>query len=179
MPYTAYDPRNYDPNLRPSYEVIPVGDYRVRIRSADYHISKNSGKESIKIEFDVSGTKNRLWMYIGCQPETHEQKVRLDQRLGELFEAFHMQPTMNLVQWAGKVGGVHVKHEDYNGEKTAKIAYILRPDEQESLPAWQEPGSQPFAQPDVTPMDVSDSSFGTPTSYRQQQNPGEMPSIPF
>ena len=178
MPYTGYDPRNYDPNKRPEYDSIPVGDYRVRIAKADYHISKNSGKESIKIEFDVSGMKNHLWLYIGCQPEDQEQKVKLDQRLGELFDAFNMQPTMNLPAWVGKVGGVHVKHEDYNGEKSAKVAYILRRDKTDLLPPWQNPGDAPhpaFAGPDTTTFSVPFNNAQPqtqPQSYRNTSNPG-------
>ena len=182
MPYNDYDPKNYNPNLKFTRELIPVGDHRVRIRDCSYYISKNSGKESIKIEFDVSGTKSRLWLYIGCQPETHDAKVRLDQRLGEFMDAFKIPQTMNFGQWLNKVGAVHVKHEDFNGEKSAKIAYILRQDEAARLPAWKEPGdssrsSQAFASPDVMPYDVSDLNNFTPPPQSYRQN--DPVNIPF
>ena len=182
--YTGYDPKNYDPNAKRDFELLPVGDYRVRIAKAEYYTSK-AGKESIKIEFDVSGTKSRLWLYIGCQPETMDQKIKLDQRLGEFFDAFAMQPEFrNLTVWNGHVGGVHVKHEDYNGEKSAKIAYVLRREKTDLLPPWTEPGQVPsraFAGSDTTAFDATFND-SQPTSYRQQQNTstgGDAPYIPF
>ena len=41
--------------------------------------------------------------------------------------------------WVGKVGAGKVKHEDYNGNTNAKVAYFISKDRQDRLPAWQEP----------------------------------------
>jgi hypothetical protein len=37
-------------------------------------------------------------------------------------------------QWIGKVGAVKVKHEPYNGNMTAKVAFLISRKNQEKLP---------------------------------------------
>ena len=39
--------------------------------------------------------------------------------------------------WIGKIGGVRVKHEDYNGSPSAKVSFCLNKKNQEKLPAWK------------------------------------------
>jgi hypothetical protein len=65
-----------------------------------------------------------------------------NQKLGELWNSFGIpQGNFNLQEWVGKVGAAKVKHEDYNGEPTAKIAYFINKDRQDKLPAWKEPSN--------------------------------------
>lgn len=179
MPYSEYNPSNYDPNARPSYELIPVGEHRVRISKAEWYRSKNSGKESIKITFDVSGYSSRLWLYIGTEYSDAEEKRKLDQRLGEFFDAFNMKPTFDLNQWSGKCGGIKVKHEIYEGEESAKIAYTLRRDKTDLLPAWRNPNEK--AMTDSTPMHLDDlsASSANPQSYRETMNNDHDPNINY
>jgi hypothetical protein len=40
----------------------------------------------------------------------------------------------NYSGWKGKVGGVRVKHEQYNGENQAKVAFCLNRKNQDKLP---------------------------------------------
>ena len=40
-------------------------------------------------------------------------------------------------QWIGSVGAVRIKHEEYNGNNTAKVAYVIARNRQDKLPAWQ------------------------------------------
>ena len=46
---------------------------------------------------------------------------------------------MSTGSWVGKIGACKVKHEEYNGEPSAKVSYFLRKKDQDALPAWQEP----------------------------------------
>ena len=120
-----------------SFKAIPVGDYRVRIASAEEQTSSNSGRQMIKLVLDVSGYNSTIWHYIVFMPDN--QKLT-NQKLGELWNSFGIpQGNFNLQQWVGKVGAAKVKHEDYNGEPSAKIAYFINKDRQDKLPAWQEP----------------------------------------
>lgn len=120
-----------------SFKAIPVGDYRVRIASAEEQTSSNSGRQMIKLVLDVSGYGSTIWHYIVFMPDN--QKLT-NQKLGELWNSFGIpQGNFNLQQWVGKVGAAKVKHEDYNGEPSAKIAYFINKDRQDKLPAWQEP----------------------------------------
>ena len=129
-----------------SFKPIPVGDHRVRIQSAEEQTS-NSGRQMIKLVLEVSGYNSTIWHFIVFMPE--------NQKLGELWNSFGIQQgNFNLQQWIGKVGAAKVKHEDYNGEPNAKIAYFINKDRQDKLPAWQEPNNNASATTsDFTPVD--------------------------
>lgn len=121
-----------------SFKPIPVGDHRVRIASAEEQTS-NSGRQMIKLVLNVSGYNATIWHFIVFMPEN--QKLT-NQKLGEVFNSFGIpQGNFNLQSWVGKVGAAKVKHEDYNGEPNAKIAYFINKDKQDKLPAWQEPSN--------------------------------------
>lgn len=132
-----FDSNDYEEQ---SFKPIPAGDHRVRITAAEEQESKHTMKQMIKLELAVSGYSSTIWHYIVFMPEN--QKLT-NQKLGELFESFGIQPgNFNLREWVGKVGAAKVKHEDYNGSPTAKIAYFLNKEKQDKLPAWQEPGNR-------------------------------------
>jgi hypothetical protein len=121
-----------------SFKPIPVGDHRVRISSAEEQTSEK-GKQMIKLVLDVSGYTSTIWHYIVFLPDN--QKLT-NQKLGELWNSFGIpQGNFNLSSWVGKVGAAKVKHEDYKGEPSAKIAYFISKDRQDKLPAWQEPNN--------------------------------------
>lgn len=128
---------NFDSNdyTEQSFKPIPVGDHRVRIASAEEQTS-NSGRQMIKLVLDVSGYGSTIWHYIVFMPDN--QKLT-NQKLGELWNSFGIQQgNFNLNSWVGKVGAAKVKHETYNNEPSAKIAYFINKDRQDKLPAWQE-----------------------------------------
>ena len=128
-----FDSNDYEEQ---SFKPIPVGDHRVRIASAEEQIS-GSGRQMIKLVLDVSGYNSTIWHYIVFMSEN--QKLT-NQKLGELWNSFGIpQGNFNLQSWVGKVGAAKVKHEEYNGESNAKIAYFISKDRQDKLPAWQEP----------------------------------------
>ena len=121
-----------------SFKPIPVGDHRVRIASAEEQTS-GSGRQMIKLVLNVSGYNSTIWHFIVFMPEN--QKLT-NQKLGELWNSFGIpQGNFNLQQWVGKVGAAKVKHEDYNGEPSAKVAYFINKDRQDKLPAWKEPSN--------------------------------------
>ena len=121
-----------------SFKPIPVGDHRVRISSAEEQTS-NSGNQMIKLVLNVSGYNSTIWHFIVFMPDN--QKLT-NQKLGELWNSFGIpQGNFNLQEWVGKVGAAKVKHEDYNGEPNAKIAYFINKDRQDKLPAWKEPSN--------------------------------------
>ena len=139
-----------------SFRPIPVGDYRVRIASAEEQTS-GSGRQMIKLVLDVSGYGSTIWHYIVFIPDN--QKLT-NQKLGELWNSFGIQQgNFNLQSWVGKVGAAKVKHEDYNGEPSAKIAYFINKDRQDKLPAWQEPGNGNANTANVTEVPVVDLPF--------------------
>lgn len=140
-----------------SFKPIPQGDHRVRIASAEEQTSK-SGNQMIKLVLDVSGYNSTIWHWIVFMPDN--QKLT-NQKLGELFNSFGIQPgNLNINTWIGRVGAAKVKHELYEGENTAKIAYFIGKDRQDKLPAWKEPSNKAAVtgggNADFTPVDVPD-----------------------
>jgi hypothetical protein len=121
--------------IEKSFKPIPVGDHRVRIASAEEQTS-SAGNQMIKLVLDVSGYNSTIWHFIVFMPD---KKELTNQKLGELWNSFGIQQgNFNLNSWVGKVGAAKVKHEDHNGEPSAKIAYFISKDRQGKLPAWQD-----------------------------------------
>lgn len=120
-----------------NYSLIPVGDYRVRIADVVEKTFK-SGSQGYEITFDVNGHNSKVWYYLVLDPSNPQQT---NQRIGEFFNSFGIaNPAMGTgKQWIGLVGAARIKHDDYNGEKQAKVAYVLGRSRQDKLPAWQNP----------------------------------------
>lgn len=127
------------------FELIPVGEHRVRIESADKSVSKN-GKEMIIMKLAVSGYSASIWHYIVFLPETPEITNR---NITQVLDSFDIPDSevFNLAKWAGKVGACRVKHETYNEEVTAKVNYFIHKRKQGVLPAWKEVGSSSSSKP--------------------------------
>ena len=114
---------------------IPVGDHRVRIANVEEQKS-SAGNDMLKLTLDVSGHGSSLWFYLVFMPDNPQIT---NQRLGQIFDSFGIAPNdMNISNWIGKVGGARVKHEQYNGEASAKVNYFLSRSKVEKLPAWQD-----------------------------------------
>jgi len=130
-----------------SFELIPVGDYRIRIKSAEMAVSK-SGKNMIVLQFEVSGHVSILYHYIVFMPDKPEITNRM---LTQFYDSFKDIPEgdNHITNWVGKVGACHVKHEMYNDSPQAKIHYFIKADKQNELPAWEEPMLGGNSQPDV------------------------------
>lgn len=123
------------------FTVIPVGEHRVRIASAEEQTS-NSGNPMIKLVLDVSGYNSTIWHYVVFLPTN--AKIT-NQKLGELWNSFGIaQGDFNLNSWVGKVGAAKVRHEDYNGSPQPRIAYFIAKNRQDALPAWVEPSNGGF-----------------------------------
>lgn len=116
------------------FEEIPVGQYRIRIESVEKCMSQ-TGRDMLKLVFDVSGQTSRLFHYIVFLDDRPEITNR---NLTQLFDSFDIADgDFNLANWKGKVGGCTVKHDE---EGRAKVQYFLNKKQQEKLPAWKEPG---------------------------------------
>lgn len=148
---------NFDTNEyeEVSFKPIPVGDHRVRIQSAEEQTSKK-GKQMIKVVLEVSGYNSTIWHWIVFDPDNSKLT---NQKLGELFNSFEIQPgNFNLSSWVGKVGAAKVKHEDYEGQPSPKVAYFIGKEKQIKLPPWKEPngGNKSGSNGNFTPMDAEE-----------------------
>ena len=137
-----YDPSQYTEN---DFAPIPVGDHRVRINDvAEKKFS--SGNEGFEITLDVSGYGSKLWFYLVLDASDAK---KTNQRLGAFFDSFGITD-FNLAHcraWIGKIGAVRVKHEEYNGEQKAKVAFCLARKNQDKLPAWKGDAMPTYSSP--------------------------------
>lgn len=114
------------------YKELEVGAYRIRIAEATTTVSQ-SGKDMIKLVFDVSGTKSKLWHYIVFLEDRPEITNR---NLTQLFDSFGInRGDFILNHWIGKVGACQVKHDE---DGKARIQWFIPKNKQTELPAWQE-----------------------------------------
>lgn len=132
----TYDPSQYQEQ---NFQIIPVGDYRARIADVVEKTFK-SGNGGYEITLDINGHNSKLWFYLVLDQSNPQQT---NQRIGDFFNSFGItNPAMGTgKQWIGSVGAVRVKHEEYNGENTAKVAYCINRSRQDKLPAWQNNGN--------------------------------------
>lgn len=128
----TFDPSQYSEK---NFEIIPVGDYRARIEDV---VEKkfSSGNEGYEITLAINGYSSRMWFYLVLDKSNAAQT---NQRIGDFFNSFGITSTAMGTgkQWIGSVGAVRVKHEPYNGENRAKIAYCIAKNRQDKLPAWK------------------------------------------
>lgn len=128
---------NYDPSQykESNFPIIPVGDYRARITDV---VEKkfNSGNDGYEITLEINGYQSKMWFYLVLDAN---EPAKTNQRIGDFFNSFGItNPAMgNGKQWIGAVGAVRVKHEEYQGENRAKIAYCIGRSRQDKLAAWK------------------------------------------
>lgn len=127
---------NYQRDDTSGYQIIPEGKHRIRIKSAEKAVSK-SGKDMLALQFEVSGYSSLLYHYIVFMPDRPEITNRM---LTQFFDAFPriQDGDFNTANWIGKVGACTVKHEEYNGNTSAKIGYFIHANKQTDLPPWKD-----------------------------------------
>lgn len=132
----TYDPSQYQEK---SFELIPAGDYRARVTDVVEKTFK-SGNSGYEITMAINGFNSHLWLYLVLDPSN---AARTNQSIGDFFNSFGItSPAMGSgKQWIGAAGAVRVKHEDYQGNATAKIAYCINRSRQDHLPAWKNNGT--------------------------------------
>lgn len=114
------------------FETIPEGEHRCRIKEVEKAISQ-AGNDMLIVKLEVSGYKGLLFHYITFMNDRPEITNRM---LTQLFDSFAIEDgDFNIANWAGKAGGVMVRHDD---EDRAKVHYFLNKKRQESLPAWKD-----------------------------------------
>ena len=118
------------------FKPIPEGAHRIRIKSAEKATS-SSGNNMLALQFDVSGESGTLYHYITFLKDRPEITNRM---LTAFFDSFKDIPEgdFTLANWIGKVGACQVKHEEYNGNTSAKVHYFIKASKQGDLPPWKE-----------------------------------------
>jgi hypothetical protein len=153
---------NYDPSQykESNFPIIPVGDYRARITDV---VEKkfSSGNDGYEITLEINGYQSKMWFYLVLDAN---EPAKTNQRIGDFFNSFGItSPAMgNGKQWIGAVGAVRVKHEEYQGENRAKIAYCIARSRQDKLAAWKNATAQATQAAPVSQVEIpSDLPFET------------------
>ena len=92
---------------------------------------------------------------------TPNQRIAVtNQRIGDFFNSFGVTGSNlgNGKQWIGKVGAVRVKHEEYNGNMSAKVAYCINRKNQDKLPPAKFSGSAVTPAP-MAPINAEELPF--------------------
>lgn len=148
-----FNPHDYEEK---DFAPIPAGEHRVRIEDVVFKTfkSKNDGYE---ITLEVSGFSGKLWYYLVLK---HDEPKKTNQNIGSFFDSFGITDwdMSHYRNWIGKVGAVRVKHEDYNGTTSAKVAYCISWAKQEKLPPAKFSGSGAVAG-DFAPVNVDESEL--------------------
>ena len=148
----TYDPSQYEEK---NFEIIPVGDYRARINDV-VEKTFSSGSQGYEITLDINGYSSKMWFYLVLNADNPAQT---NQRIGDFFNSFGITNTAlgTGKQWIGAVGAVRVKHEPYNGENRAKVAYCINRSRQDSLPEWKNlSGTTPQASAPMQTVEIPD-----------------------
>lgn len=130
----VFDPSEYEEK---SFAIIPVGNYRARIADVNFK-TFNSGNQGYEITLDISGQNSKVWYYLILNAN---DKKATNQRIGAFFDSFDISEKKlgDGKSWVGKVGAVRIKHEEHNGDMSAKVHYVIGSSKQGGLPAWVEP----------------------------------------
>ena len=128
-----YNARNFAP--------IPEGDYRVTITDVTEELF-NSGNEGFKITLDVPNHKSKLWYYLVLDPCNSK---KTNQRIGMFFDSFAIQDEdlSHYLNWIGRDGAVRVRHNQYNGEIKAGVAFCLSRSQQKKFPDFNSSYANP------------------------------------
>lgn len=114
-----------------SFEAIPEGKHRCRIKEVEKATSKN-GNDMLIVKLEVSGQTSLLFHYITFMNEHPEITNRM---LTQLFDSFEIEEgNFQIATWVGKAGGVMVKHDE---DGRARVHYFLSKKATQELPEWK------------------------------------------
>ena len=105
---------------------IPSGDYPVHIVVSEHAISKNSGKEMIKLELRITAgpfAGRKLFQYITNDEYADAKAISICESCG-VAEPTRIWPGL----FQGLRGVVHTKVRLYNGEQQAIVSYWKKPE---------------------------------------------------
>ena len=116
--------------------LIPEGDHRVRVNKVTIK-TYSSGNEGFEIMLDVSGYPNKLWHRIILNSSNPE---KTNHHIGKFLESFNITDydLNHYEDWVGKDGAVRVKHDNYEGNISAKVIFCITRAYQGKLPGWRD-----------------------------------------
>ena len=116
-----------------SYTRCPEGEWLAKLSSIEEGTVQGSGDDCLKARFEVIKGSAK-----GCNVfETFSLTERALWKLKSFLEAIGMKAngkiTIDLDKLQGKVCVIDVIHDEYNGQKRAKIASYLKPEDEDDI----------------------------------------------
>ena len=166
---------NQDNYNQGNYSLINQGNHRARIADVKETMAQN-GTEGLEITLEVNGYENRLKHFIWYN---RDRASMTDRKLGELFESFDItgDDRKSCEAWVGKMGAVHVVHDEYRGHMIAKVKCCLKRDVQVKLSAWRDNTSltsDPRAWTEQNSMATSKRPFSTSNGLQNVVTPSQV-----
>ena len=166
---------NQDNYNQENYSLINQGNHRVRIADVKETMAQN-GTEGLEITLEVNGYENRLKHFIWYN---RDRAAMTDRKLGELFESFDItgDARKSCEAWVGKMGAVHVVHDEYRGHMIAKVKCCLKRDVQVKLSAWRDNNlltSDPRVWTEQNAMATSKRPFSVSNGSRNVVTPSQV-----
>lgn len=122
---------------------IPEGNHRVRVLNVEEQCSRTQ-KQMLKLTLEVSGYSSKVWDYLVFDGSDEAARKRTNTKINQIAQSFGVNPNAVVQQMQlliGKVGGVRIKHDNYNGEVSSKVSYYLDAKKTAELPPWKNAGS--------------------------------------
>jgi hypothetical protein len=164
---------NHDNYKEGGFELIPVGDHRVRIEAVEDQKSK-TGKDMYKFTLSVSGYSSKLFYYLVFDQSNPQMT---DQNLGAVYDSFNIPlGTLEPLGFMGKVGAAKVKHEEYKSDTRAAVQYFLSRWKQDKLPQWKEGGGKGN---NFTSIRDDDADLDADLGKGSSSTPDELTDCPF
>ena len=119
--YGSFNPADLPPD---TYAVLPEGEYRVLVKTATEQPTRDGTGLGLKGELRVVDGPNKdraLFFWINLANK-NPKAVEIGQReLASMMASLGLERIAGPQSLVGKMGRVLVKHEEFNGEKDAKV----------------------------------------------------------
>lgn len=120
----------FDLDNVPELTAVPAGEYEVCIIEASDYVGKESGKQSIRVVFEILNEPNaqNVYHYIGLPNSDDDEKVANSKlrRAKQFLQAFDLSSDDDYAEWVGRMSWALLGIEDdRNGEARNRIVNFI------------------------------------------------------
>lgn len=120
----------FDLDNVPELAAVPAGEYEVCIIEAGDYVGKESGKQSIRVVFEIMNESNaqNVYHYISLPNSDDDEKVANSKlrRAKQFLKAFDLSSEDDYAEWTGRISWALLDVEDdRNGEARNRITSFI------------------------------------------------------
>ena len=168
----------------PTFSTIPQGNYRARISSVTWDITRETNKQMLVITLKISGQKSTLKHYIVFSDATPNEVNRTNWSIKRFCDAFALDPATissdnyDLNKWIGSEGGVTIEHRSYKDYKWPFVKTFLTRKQLEFLPPYYDPSNQGEIHQPSAQAQAQVQQYAAQGVFQQQQLPPQPQQQP-